>query len=942
MKWTNPGHQLDDLGKKYLKVENLYIYGTSEMAKQAYDFLCWLGVADEFDISFVLDIPEGSAETFCGRPVIALQTDFRKEISSAPEKVAVALSWYTETCPREISEQAGVTNIFYLANSNGRHDNFIQHFICVWLMYKHGKLLSHWTNFRTTGRCNLNCRDCLNFNNLITEPKDVTFEEFKEHIDTVFSKFDYLYSLHFTGGEPMLVKELPHMIRYLGEKYGNRIFDFFVITNGTMIPSEEVIDAVKSVGGHFLIDDYSETVSRTKVGEIKSALDSHNVKYTVNKTPSWFQLDVENTDNSEMSDEELEKYKDGCNTFLCDFGEKKIYACCWQKYAECAGIGKLEENDYIEIASTPKMEILEFRQGYTKKGYVDLCKHCKGIGGSAQMVPAALQIPKRVRSESGISFGVNNLVSVCVPVYNTDAKYLERCIRSLQAQTCGSLEIILVDDGSTDESGTICDKYAAADPRIKVIHKANGGEASARNEGLRAAQGEFVMFCDSDDEYLPNSVQLLVDGIKADGADLAIGGYLERHKDSERFATAHFRSLVSAEVARTALVEGCAYGAVYILSTVNSKLFRRELIVNNRLAFDERLVVGNDSIFVSEYLSCAKTVYNVCAPLYIYYKYEPGERVQGMGWYYPDAFFLNVSVADKMVKIAKLELEEFNRFVMQAYQNWIYGAINAAANEEYFENGMTPHLAASCRIDLLWIAANLDLANCDTGPDPFIPGKQISYLVKNKRCQELRRLFLAIAQARGIAPHKGKYVRQMVRLGVDAEAQRENPAPEQGESALRRQFKYAADLGWISHVNSLVMTVVADGAAADVYEERIAALEETWKPEPPEIEQLRAAIQAGEAENQRLTAVIQTIDTENQRLAAVIQANETTIQANEATIQASEVEKAQLRAIIQANETQIEQLKAAIQVYENSTIWRMTKPLRVVLDYIKGLRKRNI
>ena len=94
------------------------------------------------------------------------------------------------------------------------------------------------------------------------------------------------------------------------------------------------------------------------------------------------------------------------------------------------------------------------------------------------------------------------LISVIVPVYNVEA-YLARCVDSILAQTYKNLQILLVDDGATDASGRICDEYAAADPRITVIHKKNGGLSSARNAGIEAAQGEYLAFVDSDDWIEP-------------------------------------------------------------------------------------------------------------------------------------------------------------------------------------------------------------------------------------------------------------------------------------------------------------------------------------------------------------------------------------------------------------------------------------------------------
>ena len=93
-------------------------------------------------------------------------------------------------------------------------------------------------------------------------------------------------------------------------------------------------------------------------------------------------------------------------------------------------------------------------------------------------------------------------ISVIVPVYNTE-KYLHRCIDSVLAQTFTDWELLLIDDGSKDTSGSICDKYAAKDKRIRVFHKENGGVSSARNLGRDYAQGEWVTFVDSDDYIEP-------------------------------------------------------------------------------------------------------------------------------------------------------------------------------------------------------------------------------------------------------------------------------------------------------------------------------------------------------------------------------------------------------------------------------------------------------
>ncbi len=116
------------------------------------------------------------------------------------------------------------------------------------------------------------------------------------------------------------------------------------------------------------------------------------------------------------------------------------------------------------------------------------------------------------------------LVSIIVPVYNVE-KYLEKCVDSILSQTYKNIELILVDDGSTDKSSAICDEYEKRDPRVKVRHKQNGGQADARNQGIKMATGEYIGFIDSDDSVHPEMYEKLYRAISEQGADLSLCDY---------------------------------------------------------------------------------------------------------------------------------------------------------------------------------------------------------------------------------------------------------------------------------------------------------------------------------------------------------------------------------------------------------------------------------
>lgn len=122
------------------------------------------------------------------------------------------------------------------------------------------------------------------------------------------------------------------------------------------------------------------------------------------------------------------------------------------------------------------------------------------------------------------------MISIIVPVYNTK-EYLERCVKSLQAQTLREIEIILVDDGSTDGSGELCDRFAESDARIRVFHKENGGSSSARNLGILRAEGEYLGFVDSDDYVEPDMYEKLYAAVQQYGVRTAQIGRNEIDKE---------------------------------------------------------------------------------------------------------------------------------------------------------------------------------------------------------------------------------------------------------------------------------------------------------------------------------------------------------------------------------------------------------------------------
>ena len=208
------------------------------------------------------------------------------------------------------------------------------------------------------------------------------------------------------------------------------------------------------------------------------------------------------------------------------------------------------------------------------------------------------------------------MISIIVPIYNVE-KYLHRCIDSILGQTYQDFEVILVDDGSPDGCGAICDAYAAKDARISVIHQKNAGVSAARNAGLACARGELVGFVDPDDFIEPNMYREMLDAINATDSALAICGYNYVGEDG---ATDHQRLYLLAEnecLTQKQLMSHFSDMPPTVRLGVVNKLFRHDLLQEHELEFVEGLHSSEDVQFLTEYAMCVDKAVFVHKPLYM-------------------------------------------------------------------------------------------------------------------------------------------------------------------------------------------------------------------------------------------------------------------------------------------------------------------------------------
>lgn len=257
--------------------------------------------------------------------------------------------------------------------------------------------------------------------------------------------------------------------------------------------------------------------------------------------------------------------------------------------------------------------------------------------------------------------GCHMKVTIAVPVYNTQ-EYLAECIESCIGQTYADIEILLIDDGSTDQSGAVCDAYAKRDTRVRVLHKENGGVSSARNLAIDQARGEYLLFVDSDDCIHREMVDIYMHALQSSRINLCSitekkedlsGSYGENWSEHlKKYDREHFMSF---------------YYEDYVNSPCN-KLYDMQVLKENHIKFDETLSLGEDMMFNLEYFQYAPLEYTVIdVPLYYYRHNREGSLVNS---YRSDLFELQLNMFHALKKF----LQKNNSWSMEEQQKY-YGLL---------------------------------------------------------------------------------------------------------------------------------------------------------------------------------------------------------------------------------------------------------------------------
>ena len=269
-------------------------------------------------------------------------------------------------------------------------------------------------------------------------------------------------------------------------------------------------------------------------------------------------------------------------------------------------------------------------------------------------------------------------VSVIVPVYNVE-KTIRRCVDSLLAQTFADFELILVDDGSPDNCGAICDGYAQKDPRIRVIHKPNGGVSSARNAGLTAAEGKYVLFCDSDDSVHPRWCEILVQAAEEHPDAFIVSDIIKMRSQDDLNED---QSLSQGDPQSTTYFQLYKRG---LSGFAWNKIYSADRLRQDQVRFDESVYYAEDVEFTASYCQLCSSCLLIPQKLYYYWENEAGITHR----YYRNMFELRLSPFKvRLALIGENELTEFCDIWFYHFTQFLKNVFDSRNKEMSFREKM--------------------------------------------------------------------------------------------------------------------------------------------------------------------------------------------------------------------------------------------------------------
>lgn len=394
MKWNNRGHELDDYAQsiieKFTIQKKIFVFGAGILGKilknRLDDWNCFGGYFDnsyEKQQSGVNGTKVGSLNDFLTqtqRGILVIAAD-KKNIPIISQQMINA------------GLKRGLDFFDF--------DEFIKRVFPIIVTYCFDKSYVELSQISLTERCTLKCEKCAHgcpYNN--NETVDLSLDDAFKTADIYFKVVDVTNEFVLIGGEPLLYKDLCKLVEYIGSRYREKIITFSIATNGTLIPSEELLKLCKKYNVIFRISNYSKAIPRIRdrykmLGDL---LREHEITFFMGEEEiEWFDYGFDYVNNSNYSEEQIMEVFDCCKTNCREIRNNKYYYCVMARSVSDNMNFGVGEDDYLDFEELLKEKeyrkiLLEFNLGYSEKGYLDMCRRCNGSLSKSKHIPAAVQM----------------------------------------------------------------------------------------------------------------------------------------------------------------------------------------------------------------------------------------------------------------------------------------------------------------------------------------------------------------------------------------------------------------------------------------------------------------------------------------------------------------------------------------------------------------------
>ena len=386
MRWNNKGHEFEilatELAYKWNISKDFYLFGAGGRGrfykKIMKEFGLYSGFIDNDPNKWcneVYSLSDFLNNNDCGWIILCAGYDYVREMLSQLKKM-------------NIDEKR-----FFVYDDT----LFFEMILPVLSVYELGKTYDRLCQISVTERCTLKCEKCAHGCwNVPMDRADMKLEDVIKSADYYFAAFDYVIEFVLIGGEPFLYKNLSESIEYIGERYRNQILTFAITTNGTILPSDEIIEACQKYDVHIHISNYVRTLPKLKRSyeRLCSMLDENEISYDLsNEDEKWMDYGFDSLIRSDT--ENLVDVFDHCKTPCREIRGSKYYFCVQARAVSENMRFNVGAEDYLNLSEINDKEgkkaLMEFGMGYSAKGYLDMCKYCYGAEAANRIIPRSVQ-----------------------------------------------------------------------------------------------------------------------------------------------------------------------------------------------------------------------------------------------------------------------------------------------------------------------------------------------------------------------------------------------------------------------------------------------------------------------------------------------------------------------------------------------------------------------